>query len=136
MTMSFFGLDYFGHWQLLTSIPQNTKWLLDIVIIKYFHLMSSIIYKVLKLCFFTALIRGKIIQAYLMKIDLIWIMVNDCKNNNYHRTPCNKCWGEVNVCRFYIGCLYLYFHWRSNYQDLEEVQSWDPIYNWFNPATF
>jgi hypothetical protein len=25
MTMSFFGLDYFGHWQLLTSIPQNTK---------------------------------------------------------------------------------------------------------------
>jgi len=39
---------------------------------------------------------------------------------------------EVNLCRIFIVCLYLYFSWRSNYQ---EEEGWNTIIR-FNPATF
>ena len=38
-------------------------------------------------------------------------------------------WVEINMYRFLIVCLYMYFRWRAHYQ------GWDPI-NWFNTVTF
>jgi hypothetical protein len=42
-------------------------------------------------------------------------------------------WVKVNLCMFFlIVCLFLYCHWKSNYQEMESCDS----NNRFNPATF
>ena len=40
-------------------------------------------------------------------------------------------WVEMNLCRFVLVCLHLYWHCRSNYQG----DGWDPT-DRFNPSTF
>jgi len=40
--------------------------------------------------------------------------------------------GRESVKVFSIVCLYMYYHWRSNYQEDKE---WDHI-NWFSPTSF